>query len=154
MNREILFRGQNRKNGEKVAIGTSEKLPGHWVYGGIYPGEGDFSIIYGCESAEEQTACNIKKWTVYSDTVGQYTGLTDKNGVKIFEGDIMEFDAYGIHYCGVVTIISANASISCGEKAAPFLDHAIDRYGARIIGNIHDNPELLKEAPHGQTNHP
>ena len=48
--REILFRGQTRRYGEKVRMGDGKKLPGNWVYGGIFPGTGDFSVIYGGNS--------------------------------------------------------------------------------------------------------
>ncbi len=85
MNREILFRGQIRKSGEKVNM-MGEKLPGKWVYGGIFPGTGDHSIIYGWG----HTGDGLEKFPVYSDTVGQYTGLTDKAKVKVFEGDIVK----------------------------------------------------------------
>ena len=46
--REILFRGQTRKNGEKVRM-NGEKVPGNWVYGGVCQGVGDYSIIYGSD---------------------------------------------------------------------------------------------------------
>lgn len=134
--REILFRGKRVDNGE-------------WVYGYYIckqdplPPRIDTNIIVTFDEN------SMSVWNkVDPETIGQYTGLKDINENKVFEGDIMEFDAYGIHYCGVVTIISANACILCGEKAAPkaapFLDHAIGRYEATVIGNIHDNPELLE----------
>lgn len=82
---------------------------------------------------------------VHADTVGQYTGLNDKNGKKIFEGDVMEFDAYGLHYKGVVSFIGGNFCIMCiRQTASPFLDYSIERYDALCVGNIHDNPELLE----------
>ena len=80
--REILFRGQTRKRGEKVLMGSGEKLPGQWAYGGIFPGTGDFSIIYGWEDGVEHTGGNLKKFPVYSDTVGEYAGKIDKNALR------------------------------------------------------------------------
>lgn len=92
--RELLFRGQTRKYGQYVNM-AGEKLPGNWVYGGIFQGTGDYSIIYGAEK-EHFTGVDLDKYVVYSDTVGQYTGMTefvvtDKSFNKpLFEGDIVE----------------------------------------------------------------
>lgn len=47
-------------------------MPSNWVYGGIFKGDGAYSVIY--------TYDPIDKYPVYSDTVGQYTGVDDKNG--------------------------------------------------------------------------
>lgn len=83
--RELLFRGQTRKFGEKVNL-KGEELPGKWVFGGIFQPstEEDFSIIDSYE--------NCEKYRVYTDTVSQYTGMRDRYGVKIFEGDIVYVD--------------------------------------------------------------
>lgn len=139
--REILFRGQTRKFGEKVNM-AGEKLPGNWVYGGIFPGTGDFSIIYGWESGVAHDGGNLKKLAVHSDTVGGYTGMTDRNSVKIFEGDILKTDT---GCCFVV---------EWDENNGRFLGFTLGRERrivyvgrepkAKIIGNIHDNPELLE----------
>lgn len=71
------------------------------------------------------------------ETVGQYTGLTDKNGTKIFEGDIVEYQGkrysinYLLHYARFSAVKPNNVfcvfAYRCGE----------------VIGNIYDNPELL-----------
>lgn len=135
--REILFRAQTRKYGEKVMMGTGEKLPGRWVYGGIFPGTGDFSVIYGWEEGEEQTGGNLKRFPVYSDTVGQYTGLTDKNGKKIFEGDIFRLpEKPKSKY--VVEWDEQGGGFTIFMDACGFYPKRIE-----VIGNIHDNPELF-----------
>ncbi len=141
MNREILFRGQTRKFGEKVRM-NGEKLPGNWVYGGIFHGTGDHSIIYGCKSNVEQIGGILEKYPVYSDTVGEYTGLADKNGVKIFEGDIVACDGYDgyaeIKWCEY----TARFIIEHDEFIADFDN--FDNIDCKVVGNIHDNPELLE----------
>ena len=141
--REILFRGQTRKYGEKVKM-NGEKLPGKWVYGGITQGEGDFSIIYGAEDVNYITAATIEKHVVYTETVGQFTGLKDKNGTKIFEGDIVK-DKY------VLGEVIYNTDQEEVDGAGSFMINdvynGLQNYrfwnSIEIIGNIHDNPELL-----------
>ena len=141
MEREILFRGQHIKYGQKVNM-LGEKLPGVWVYGGIFPGTGDYSIIYGGKS-ENFTGAELDKWPVYSDTVGQYTGLTDKNGKKIFEGDIVRCIRTHCDGRKVVGHIIFGNCCFCVKTGIdrPAMDLCDD---FEVIGNIHDNPELLK----------
>lgn len=144
--REILFRGQTRRYGEKVNI-AGEKLPSNWVYGGIFPqnDSGDFAIIY-------QQDPTIEKFMVYADTVGQYTGVKDNNGVRIFEGDIIqvkfEFDVEPPCYPG-----------TWYENYKVYFDDESHEWRVRrdsytcslweydqdcvVIGNIYDSPELL-----------
>ena len=150
--REILFRGQTRRYGQKVNM-AGEKQPGKWVYGGIFPGTGDYSVIYGAE-AEEFTGADIDKYTVYSDTVGQYTGLKDKNGKRIFEGDIIqtERDLFGGENKKEREIFNSVAfydtkSACFGLKSNKYRCLPLRRFKGdfnEIIGNVHDNPELLK----------
>lgn len=137
--REILFRGQTRKKGEKVRL-DGTPIDSNWVYGGVFPNNkgGDFAIIY-------QQYPEIKKYTVYADTVGQYTGLLDKNGKKIFEGDIVKYgdtvhkvvfeQRNGTAYFGLV--YSTLETLSFGYYQ--------DLKQIEVIGNIYDNPELWKE---------
>lgn len=132
--KEILFRGKRYDNGE-------------WVYGDYWHlPEKNFYCISDKEFNRKVT----------SETVGQYTGLTDKNGRKIFEGDILQ----GFWYCeGVrakVVWIDDAASFGIlysfrksGEKTA-WLNSSWYKFTSEspcfpeIIGNIYDNPELLE----------
>lgn len=123
--RDIIFRGKRIDNGE-------------WV-------EGYFVNLWLIHYQKHQpiiTDNNAVSYNVDPSTVGQYTGLCDKNGKKIFEGDIMAFTAYGFDYVGTVEFAYGSASVMC-EHASPFLDQAVSKHGAYIIGNMHDNPELL-----------
>lgn len=131
--REILFRGQTRRKGEKVRL-DGTPVASNWVYGGVLKGVSDHSIIY-------QTEPEFHKFPVYTDTVGQYTGLTDKNGVKIFEGDIVYVPDE--EEAGVVAWDDESARFTT-ELTGLLID--FDNYSAihmEVIGNIYDTPELL-----------
>ena len=145
--REIIFRGKRVDNGE-------------WVEGGSLL---QFLMIGGCKKmsiAPRGTKPHIKKdgqviqaEEIFPETVGQYTGLTDKNGTRVFEGDIVKIT--GFHTTAIAAVkygSRSEKSTSWGwyfddnnghtyllESQAFFKD-----YNAIIIGNIHDNPELLK----------
>ena len=136
--REILFRGQTRRYGEKVWM-NGEKVPSNWVYGGVCCGKGAFSIIY--DYMDEEKEKPIEKHVVYTDTIGQYTGLTDKNGKKIFEGDIVN-----IEYLETTVKNSVIEYIGSSFYGSTDSDSwELDEYNQlEVIGNIHDNPELLK----------
>ena len=144
--REILFRGQTRRYGEKVRMGDGFKLPSNWVYGGVLQGKGDHSIIYGGENQNDPGE-GLEKRIVYTDTLGQYTGMTDKNGVEIFEGDICRNSRNGeivsVKWHGTMAgfVWSKRKEGTClydfGE-----LFRAHDKY--EVIGNIRDDPELLE----------
>ena len=134
--REILFRGKRLDNGEwiighllKYADGRARINESHTD---IFCYEKDNSII--------QTVAH----EVDPDTVGQYTGLTDKNGKRIFEGDIVRgTDALerGLKVYGYIDHKNGSFVI-VGDMMTHYrwLD-----YDVEIIGNIHDNYELLEE---------
>ena len=121
--REILFRGK----------GNPKYNTGEWYEGYLrQDSEGDFQICGSCWSR-----------TVIPETVGQYTGVCDKNGAKIFEGDIINvyrpFDK--IKTNAVVQWNGIFSSFSVGDCGTLFGGAVADVY--EIVGNIHDNPELL-----------
>lgn len=123
--REILFRG---------------KFGNEWKYGflSIEPQGLVIKEPYKNESS------NV--WHIDADTVGQYTGMTDKNGTKIFEGDIIDFlyrsdgDSYGVikYDTNETEFAIVYDSIYTG------LGRQYHSRDIEVIGNIYDNPELLK----------
>lgn len=130
--REILYRGK----------GDTRFNSGGWFYGvPIKDFEGDWQLCTDCT-----------KTTVLPETIGQYTGLTDKNGKKIFEGDIVAyytstnratnkefhevvFETRGESGYFGIKISNIETWGFCMEVPAKLME---------IIGNIHDNPELLE----------
>lgn len=154
--REILFRGK------RLDIGM-------WVEGSLVAriGGGDLidaSVIEG----------KAALYGIDSNTVGEYTGLTDKNGKRIFEGDIIrmhdnpndlaviqfgefscvdiEFEekvdrVIGWHYKPLETDAISKLEPFCWELQMNEL--WVKANGMEVIGNIHDNPELLKGENHG-----
>lgn len=146
-------------------------MPSEWVYGGIFPGTGDYSIIYGAKDSHSLSAKNLERFVVYSDTVGQYTGMLDKNGKCIFEGDIVRYtfdspDDPTATENGLKIRVGrifwsdwrASFSVTAGRSGRSELNQDAARYvrgrsiyeyvqGANtveVIGNIFDNPELLE----------
>lgn len=133
MNREIKFRGKNYEN--------------KWKYGDLVQ-----------EKWKQGKAIMIKKettaWSVLEDTVGQYTGLDDKNGKEIYEGDIVLLDCYyyeepafdgefKVIYDDIngmwllVDLENKDRGVTFGEIRSYY------KAEIEVIGNIYDNPELL-----------
>ena len=86
--REILFRGFHPCDGPDTIVVDGEKVKGRWVEGYLYVTHtGEYEIGGYCEEY------NIERYTynVLPSTVGQYSGLDDSDGRKVFEGDILKF---------------------------------------------------------------
>ena len=132
--REILFRGKRTDNGE-------------WIEGYAAMSGGTFII---CDNG--LTYGGFIVYEVIPETVGQFTGLTDKNGKRIFEGDIWRFKRFNnVHVGEIVFNVTAASFIMCyqlivgvyGEKATQKLLLSVCD-NIEVIGNIHDNPGLLE----------
>lgn len=131
---EILFRGKRKDNGE-------------WVEGkGI---DLNFDVPYILTKEYDcGTGYYMDELEVIPETVGQYTGLTDKNGKKIFEGDIVQSEIDGGAYnkfmfpAGVVVFENGAFCIKDKKEVTPLASYS-PRVNIEIIGNIHDNPGLL-----------
>lgn len=121
--REILFRGKRVDNGE-------------WVYSSFIMQDKEHKLL-----STEVELFDGEKWrAVIPETVGQYTGLTDKNGKKIFEGDIVK----NSRDVGLLYYKEKNSAFTVkGWEYGYWLWH--DKEDIEVIGNIHDNPELLQE---------
>ena len=135
MKREILFRGK-------------DKATDQWVYGDYTHNEG-LNTHYISRNVNNTSR---KAWEVDPDTIGQYTGLKDKNGKKIFEGDIVHLkgDGYdgsivGKDYYRVVTFHDGTFCFSVGDGLhVPINDYGNGLDDWDVVGNVTDNAELMK----------
>ena len=136
MAREILFRGRRKDNGE-------------WVTGTPFIFEDRCKMIQAVavhpDFVDEGNVYYSEGFPVDPETVGQYTGLTDKNGKRIFEGDIIQkkyndgvrnlfWLSWSDYYSSFMLMNN------CGYENFPAMGFNLE---TEVIGNIHDNPELL-----------
>lgn len=142
--REILFRAKMLDNGEWIK-GYYIKATHHWHNHGIHE---DWIAV---DTIQNGGWCNVRgKYAVIPETVCQYTGLTDKNGQKIFEGDIVSTDIERPYL--IVEFRDGCFMFNCNDGGEDYYDimmpilkkpQKVYKYG-EVIGNIFDNPELLK----------
>lgn len=126
--REIEFRGKREKDGK-------------WLYG---------DLNYGGPKNNHKKFASIHIWedglkvgyVVKQETIGQYTGLKDKNEKKIFDGDIVKIYNKGIY---VVKYDYNKFGLSVVDKSKPYGWVDLITYNLEIIGNIYDNPKLYEE---------
>lgn len=144
--REILFRGKSVKTGE-------------WVYGWYCEATfGRWPLCPSIVDSEKARAGEFEYCEIVPESLGEFTGLCVKNGTKVFEGDIIRnisFDETVFH--GVIRFGKYNAPMYQEETNVGFfiewvpifpwrcdLAHWIDKEDVEVVGNIHDNPELLE----------
>lgn len=137
--REILFRGKRISDGK-------------WVYGDIFHNH-DGRVFIGelivddniTKEYDDIYTLGIGFCEVLPDTIGQYTGLVDKNGEQIFEGDILDSPRWAVSYSGD---LQAGLGMNAGwyiqrDEFESWSELDCEKYHV-ILGNIHDNSELLE----------
>lgn len=142
--RTIKFRGKASHNGE-------------WLYGDIINIHGEYHILGEDDMREDGhhvTQDSDRPTWVEPNTIGQFTGLYDKNGEEIYEGDVVKFanPKYGDELFRIGyedSHIGAFCLCEAGEEdtsrfVAIFGRFDYEPFYCEVIGNIHDNPDLLK----------
>ena len=127
--REIIFRGKRTTNGD-------------WVYGDFVHGNERKSLRDSIFVYDSETQ-SFNDYEINPSTLGQYTGLTDKNGKKVFEGDIIKKTNKGRHPQNFTANIRTHFCVNEEVYYSP-CDHFTESCEYEIIGNIHDNSELLE----------
>lgn len=125
--REILFRGWNEKNKK-------------WLYGYYLVNRGEHFI-----SPDEfvNPLASYEDYVVDADSVGQYTGLKDAKGVKIFEGDVIVDECYPYiiqyheEYSQFVAVPKPDVTIA-------FYQQWVNERGLVVIGNVYEDKELIE----------
>lgn len=142
MNREALFRGKRTDDGQ-------------WIFGSYVQQYGTHEIYLPDGTDSEYGSDH---YIVFPSTVGQYIGLTDNDGTKIFKGDILRCTDTNLDYTwtGVIKFGNPNGEYNWGWQIVPigdvdvntdillWVETELPNIKCEIIGNIHDNPELLE----------
>ncbi len=139
--REILFRGKRVDNGE-------------WVEGSFLPGN-ERQSLHPCIFVYLPETQSFECFDIDIDTLGEYTGLTDRNGKRIFEGDILIYECDG-EYDPDERYLVAWDNDEAAFRANYYNKGKYGHYECitphqhfEVIGNIHDNPELLEGEDNG-----
>ena len=131
--REILFRGKWTINGD-------------WVYGDFVHGNERKSLRDSIFVYDSETQ-SFNDYKINPSTLGQYTGLTDKNGKRIFEGDIVKTDKFSEPNKQYIIKYDLQFGAFIGQDRynVYFVTFDGDSGEFEVIGNITDNPELLEK---------
>jgi uncharacterized phage protein (TIGR01671 family) len=153
MKREIKFRAKIKAKDfrVKLAMAGKPKNEGEWTYGEVH-----------LQSTIPHIHEGMDKYPIDVDTVGQFTGMKDKNGKEIYEGDIVYSEFADASNCKF--LVGWNEELSCfgvmdeyeyrskqeGYEFPKFENYLLINILKhskilKVIGNIHDNPELLKQ---------
>lgn len=140
MNREIKFRGKRSDNSK-------------WIYGDLIENQGRFYIYHACTEttlSDEENTITIVATKVQNETVRQFTGLYDKNGKEIYEGDIVQLDyitTIGKHRTGLSFEVKWCTQEGCWVGWDGFVENALQQTHKMFVvkGNIYDNKELLED---------
>ena len=137
--REILFRGKRLDNGEWVEGAFMNDRNGAYY---ICPAVSDIS--YGDSGTRRRIGC---WYNVDPSTVGQYTGLKDKNGQRIFEGDIVKTDKFSEPNKQYIIKYDLQFGAFIGQDRynVYFVTFDGDSGEFEVIGNVTDNPDLLEK---------
>lgn len=148
--REILFRGKRTDNNDWIC-GSLVAMDDKYSYG-------DTNIFSRLHIVEMQKmsmkyfskGCGVlidnSLIQIHEETAGQYTWLTDKNGTKIFEGDILEYDEEGYEYTIKARVVfSCGAFYAIGDDGGEYRISDLDKdTTVEVVGNIHDNKDLIR----------
>lgn len=128
MNREIKFRAKRSDNGD-------------WVYGYYMAVAGTHKIL----TSNPDSASGATYYDVDASTVGQFSGLTDKVGNEIYEGDVFQLD-FGREVKPREFASFKNGRFVTVDPQRPYRDEALCVFVQcmEVIGNIYDNPKLLE----------
>ena len=129
MDREILFRGKRESD--------------EWIEGVAFPHDNHGAVTI---FRQNQSDGALEGFEVIPETVGQYTGLLDKNGKKIFEGDIVKDEQSGYEY--VIKWFSEYACFALANKNG-HMEYDVDEFEMLVndlivVDNIHDNSDFAE----------
>lgn len=145
--REIIFRGKRIDNGE-------------WVEGYLFDDGkgpvgshrffvGDIVVNNNTDSTSDEYSVEIAFEEVDKATIGQYTGIQDKNGKRVFEADIITVPwsqyRWIVKFCDGQFLGVSEKKLRSNEFSADIIVGCSN--GVEVIGNIHDNPDLLDVTP-------